>query len=146
VTDSRPPVDGPARLLAVVYGIFAISAGARSAYQIVTDFSAAPLAYTLSAVAALIYLLAALCFWRPSGRSWEVAVAALAVELAGVVLVGLLSVARDDLFPDQTVWSGFGVGYGFVPLILPIVGLLWLARDSTRRQFRGAPAADAPAP
>jgi hypothetical protein len=29
-------------------------------------------------------------------------------------------------FPDQTVWSLYGVGYGFVPLVLPVLGLLRL--------------------
>ncbi len=135
MSDARPNLDGPGRLLAVVYGIFAVSAGARSAFQISDDFSLAPLAYSLSAAAAAIYLLAAICFWRPSGRAWSLAVAALVIELVGVVSVGALSIARDDLFPDQTVWSQFGAGYGFVPLVLPIAGLAWLMRPATRREF-----------
>lgn len=141
----RPPRrttrDGPARLLAVVYGIFALSAGARSLFQIASDFSAAPLAYSLSAIAALIYLVAAACFWLPSEHAWRVALVALAVELVGVIAVGALSVAREDLFPDQTVWSNFGAGYGFVPVVLPIAGLLWLLRPGTRGTFtaRGEP-------
>ena len=126
---------GPGRLLAVVYTVFAIAAGARSLFQIITKFGDAPLAFTLSAAAAVIYLLAALCFRRPTGRSWRTAVVLLGVELAGVVAVGLLSVARDDLFPEPTVWSDFGVGYGFIPLVLPVVGLLWLSRPATRAQF-----------
>jgi len=31
-----------------------------------------------------------------------------------------------NAFPDATVWTGFGSGYGFVPLVLPFVGLWWL--------------------
>ena len=131
----RTPLDGPGRLLAVIYAIFAISAGARSAFQIANDFSLAPLAYCFSAAAAAIYLLAALCFWWPSARAWGVAVVALAVELVGVLAVGTLSLMREDLFPDQTVWSGFGAGYGFVPLVLPLAGLAWLMRPATRRTF-----------
>lgn len=126
---------GPGRLLAVVYTVFAIAAGARSLYQILTKFGDAPLAFTLSAAAAVIYLLAALCFRRPSGRSWRTAVALLGVELAGVILVGILSLVEDDWFPEPTVWSDFGIGYGFVPLVLPVAGLLWLARPATRAQF-----------
>lgn len=135
MSNAGRPLDGPSRLFAVVYGVFAISAGARSIFQIAGDFSVAPLAYTLSALAALIYLLAAYCFWRPSGRAWGLAVAALVVEIVGVLAVGALSLAREDLFPDQTVWSGFGIGYGFIPLVLPIAGLTWLMRPATRRQF-----------
>jgi hypothetical protein len=28
------------------------------------------------------------------------------------------------------VWSDFGIGYGFVPVVLPILGLLWLRGKS----------------
>lgn len=138
---SGPRVDGPSRLLAVVYAIFALSAGARSGFQIATDLASAPLAYLLSAAAAAVYLLAALCFWRPSGRSWSLAIIALAIELVGVLAVGALSLAQPDLFPEATVWSGFGAGYGFVPLALPLVGLVWLFRPSTRATFMRATSA-----
>jgi hypothetical protein len=134
---SGPPrrARGPAGLLAAVYTVFAIAAGARSLYQIATKFDEAPVAYLLSAAAALIYLFAARCFARPSAASWRAAVAALGVELAGVLLVGALSLWRDDLFPDATVWSDFGAGYGFIPLVLPVAGLAWLLRPATRAQF-----------
>lgn len=129
---------GPASLLAAVYLLFAIAAGARSLFQLATKFDEAPLAYLLSLAAALIYLFAARCFARPSAASWRGAVTALGIELAGVLLVGVLSLVRDDLFPDATVWSDFGVGYGFIPLVLPVVGLVWLLRPGTRAQFSAA--------
>ena len=31
-------------------------------------------------------------------------------------------------FPDRTVWSHYGSGYGFMPLVLPFVGLWWIHR------------------
>jgi hypothetical protein len=43
-----------------------------------------------------------------------------------VLLIGTLTLFDRSLFPDATVWSDFGRGYGFVPLALPILGLLWL--------------------
>jgi hypothetical protein len=44
-------------------------------------------------------------------------------ELVGVLVVGTLTVVVDGLFPDQTVWSTYGSGYGFIPLVLPVLGL-----------------------
>ena len=58
---------------------------------------------------------------------------AISIELVGVVVTGLLSIFDDGLFPDQTVWSGFGEGYGFVPLVLPLIGLWWLRRTHIAR-------------
>lgn len=118
------------QVLVAVYAVFAIAAGARSAVQLTTEFEAAPLAYSLSAVAAAIYLVATLALRRTSERARRVAITACAVEAVGVVVVGTLSLMRQDLFPDQTVWSDYGIGYGFVPLVLPFVGLWWLRRRS----------------
>ncbi|GII98061.1 hypothetical protein CLV28_1513 [Sediminihabitans luteus] len=119
---------GFGRLLVAVYGVFAISAGARAGYELVTKFSDAPLAYSLSAFAALVYVVATVALARGRGVWRTVAWVAVAVELAGVLSVGTLSVADAAAFPDSTVWSAFGAGYGYVPLVLPFVGLWWLWR------------------
>jgi hypothetical protein len=121
------------RVLATVYALFALAAGARSAVQIGARFGEAPLAYALSAVAALVYLVLAVAIDRPGPAARRVALGACAIELGGVLAVGALSVARPDLFPDETVWSSFGAGYGFVPLILPLCGLAWLLGAGSSR-------------
>jgi hypothetical protein len=119
---------GPGRLLIAVYAVFAISATARAGYQILTKFSEAPVAYLLSAFAAVVYLVATVSLAK-SGRTWfKVSVAAVLVELVGVLVVGALSVFDSVNFPHETVWSLFGRGYAFIPLLLPILGLLWLYR------------------
>lgn len=121
---------GPGRLLVAVYAVFALAAGARASVQIATKFSDAPVAYALSAFAAAVYVLATVALARGGRTSFRVAVAACATELAGVLVVGTLSIADSAAFPDETVWSGYGRGYGFVPLVLPVVGLLWLRRTA----------------
>jgi cytochrome bd-type quinol oxidase subunit 2 len=115
-------------VLVAVYGVFALSATARSAYQIVTKFHEAPLAYLLSALAAVVYIVATVSLARGDAISRRVATVAISVELVGVLVVGAVGVAFPDAFPDAAVWSGFGSGYGFVPLVLPFVGLWWLYR------------------
>jgi hypothetical protein len=117
---------GPGRVLVFLYGLFALAAGARAGVQIATKFHEAPLAYLLSAVAAVIYLIATIGFIRGGRGGRRVAMACLVVELLGVLTVGTLSVLDPAAFPDATVWSGYGRGYGFVPLALPVLGLLWL--------------------
>ena len=81
----------------------------------------------MSAVAAAVYILATWCLAR-GGRWVRVGIYACAVELVGVLVVGTVSYVASDLFPDKTVWSHFGQGYGFVPLVLPVLGLLWFRR------------------
>src|SRR4051812_21439523 len=121
---------GAARLLVAVYAVFALAAGSRAAVQLATRFDEAPLAYLLSALAAVVYLVATVALARgPAGR--RVALVAISVELVGVLVVGTLSLVDAEAFPDETVWSGYGRGYGFVPLVLPVVGLVFLLRHRT---------------
>lgn len=123
-TDAKS--SGFGRLIIVVYAVFSLSAGVRSLYQLATEFSLAPLAIVLSTVSALIYVLATVALARSGPRWHRVASLAVGAEAVGVVAVGLLSVAAPELFPKASVWSHFGAGYGYVPLVLPFVGLLWL--------------------
>ena len=133
-TSQRPrrTSSGPGRLLVLVYGIFALSATARAAVQIATKFSEAPVAYLLSAVAAVVYVCATVGLARSGPGARRLATTAVTVELVGVLVVGTISLAQPDDFPDATVWSGYGEGYGFVPLVLPVLGLLWLRHTRER--------------
>ncbi|MEO3814554.1 hypothetical protein ABGB17_36620 [Sphaerisporangium sp. B11E5] len=120
-----PVSTGPGRVLVAVYGLFALAAGARAAVQLSTRFAEAPLAYVLSALAAAVYVVLTVALARGARRT---ALAACAVELAGVLVVGTLSVFDPAAFPHATVWSGYGSGYGFIPLVLPVIGLFWILR------------------
>jgi hypothetical protein len=128
MTDPAATKHGPGRILIAVYGVFALAATARAGVQIATKFGDAPIAYLLSAVAAVIYCAATFALAKATVVSRKVATAAIAIELIGVIGVGAFSYAVPDDFPDATVWSHFGQGYGFVPLVLPVLGLLWLRR------------------
>jgi len=124
---TRRALGGPGVVLVVVYGLLALAATGRSVLQILGYYDRAPLAYTLSALAAVVYLLATWCLVR-GGRWVRIGVWACTIELVGVLVVGTASFLVPDAFPDKTVWSHFGQGYGFVPLVLPVLGLLWFRK------------------
>lgn len=136
------PNTGVGRVLVAVYGVLAIGATGRSVFQILDRFDEAPVAYSLSAVAAVVYILATLALalgWR------RLALLTIGFELVGVLVVGTISVAAphvlglaalDPFGRQATVWSAFGAGYLLIPLVLPVLGLLWLRR-------RPVPAAEA---
>lgn len=116
---------GPGRLIVAVYAVLALAATGRSVLQISEYFGRAPVAYLLSALAAVIYVVATFALATDRRR---LAVVACSIELVGVLLVGAASYVLTTAFPDKTVWSHFGSGYGYVPLVLPVVGLWWLRR------------------
>ncbi|MER6215890.1 MULTISPECIES: hypothetical protein [unclassified Streptomyces] len=119
-------VSGPGLLLVWLYGVMVVGAVSRSVFQISTDFDRAPLAYSLSATAALVYAFITYSLVRGGDRARRAALVCCAAELAGVLAVGAWTLIRPEAFPDSTVWSDFGMGYLFIPVVLPVTGMLWL--------------------
>ncbi|GIG55507.1 hypothetical protein [Demequina activiva] len=114
-------------LLIVAYAVLGLAATGRSVVQISTRLSEAPLPYLLSGASAILYVLIAIALWRGWRR---VAIVGTTVELVGVIVVGALGYLAPDLWPDETVWTGFGSAYGWVPLALPVIALVVLVRGS----------------
>ncbi|GAA4769518.1 membrane protein [Citricoccus nitrophenolicus] len=123
---------GLGRILVMVYAVFALSSFARSMYQILVHFDDAPLAYLLSGFAAAVYIVATLSLARSGRTAWFVSLVAVGIELLGVVGIGLWTVLDPQLFAEDTVWSRFGSGYGYIPLVLPIIGMAWLLAHRPR--------------
>lgn len=116
---------GLGRVLVTVYIVLAIAATSRSLYQIIVKFDEAPVAYALSAAAGAVYIVAGVALikrWR--ALAWG----ALGFELLGVLVVGTLSLTHPEMFGHETVWSQYGSGYLWVPLALPVLGMMWLRR------------------
>ncbi|GAA4907053.1 hypothetical protein [Streptomonospora salina] len=128
---------GPGRVLVAVYAVFAVAAASRAAVQILTRFGEAPLAYTLSALAAAVYVVAMIGLIGGGRTQMRVAAVSCTVELVGVLAVGAFSLLDPAAFPDDTVWSRFGSGYLFIPLVLPVLGLWWVRRVGRSRAADG---------
>ncbi|MDX3092998.1 hypothetical protein PV703_13475 [Streptomyces sp. ME01-24h] len=125
---------GPGRLLLSLYGVFTVAALSRAVVQISMEFHEAPLAYLLSLLAGLVYAVITVALWRGGEGARKVALASCALELCGVLTVGTLTLVDAGAFPDQTVWSDYGMGYLFLPVVVPVTGLLWLRRKALPQQ------------
>ena len=136
--DDTPPT-GPRRVLIALYAVFALAATARGIVQIATKFDEAPVAYLLSLFSGLVYIAATVGLVTDRRWSRPLAWAAVGTEMVGVVTIGLASIFDSTAFPHDTVWSRFGAGYGYVPIILPVLGLMWLWQ--TRPQQKESTAA-----
>lgn len=130
------PATGFGRLLVFFYGIFTLSAGVRAYYQITHRFAEAPLSISLSALSALIYLVATIAMSRKGQNAWKISQVAVGIEMAGVLLIGIFSYLQPQHFALASVWSHFGSGYYCVPLVLPMVGLWWLNKTRPGKTAR----------
>jgi len=116
---------GVGNLVIAIYGVFALSATVRASYQLLRKYEDAPIAYWLSLLSAVVYVIATFALAR---SNFKIAKYTLIFELVGVLAVGSLSLLAPALFAHPTVWSFFGIGYGFIPLLLPVFGLWWISR------------------
>jgi hypothetical protein len=139
-----PGGSGAGRVLVALYGTFALAAGARAAVQLSTKFAEAPLAYLLSAFSAVVYIVALVGLVRGGRAGRRMAFVAISIELVGVLVVGTFTLADRAAFPDETVWSAYGRGYGFVPLVLPVLGLLLLRRTAQKSPPKSPPTSPPP--
>ncbi|MEU5511061.1 hypothetical protein [Streptomyces fungicidicus] len=121
-------IGGPGLLLVWLYGVMVVGAVSRSAYQIATEFDRAPLAYTLSALAGLVYGFITYTLVRGGETARRAALVCCAAELVGVLTVGTWTLVEPSAFPDATVWSDYGMGYLFIPVLLPLTAVYWLRR------------------
>ncbi|MCX3289357.1 hypothetical protein OR263_22075 [Streptomyces sp. NEAU-H22] len=128
----RRLISGPGTLLVWLYGVMVVGAVSRSAYQIATEFDRAPLAYSLSAVAGVVYGFITYTLVRGGETARRVALACCVAELVGVVTVGTWTLVEPSAFPDATVWSDFGMGYLFIPVILPVSAIYWLRKGAPK--------------
>ncbi|MEU3839817.1 hypothetical protein AB0E88_07265 [Streptomyces sp. NPDC028635] len=122
-------ISGPGMLLVWLYGVMVVGAVSRSVYQIATEFDRAPLAYSLSAVAGVVYGFITYSLVRGGERARRAALWCCAAELAGVLTVGTWTLVEPSAFPDATVWSDYGMGYIFIPVLLPLSAIYWLRRS-----------------
>ncbi len=151
--DEAPPT-GPRRVLIALYAVFALAATARGVVQILVQYDEAPLAYVLSLFSGIVYIAATVGLVTHRRWSRPLAWAAVGTEMVGVVTIGIASIVDSAAFPKDTVWSRFGAGYGYVPIILPVLGLMWLwqTRGSDRsgvpasRSDESQPGPDGPPP
>ncbi|EHN77431.1 integral membrane protein [Streptomyces coelicoflavus ZG0656] len=124
-------IGGPGILLVWLYGVMVVGAVSRSVYQIATELDRAPLAYSLSAVAGVVYGFITYTLVRGGERARRAALVCCAAELVGVLTVGTWTLVDPSAFPDATVWSDYGMGYLFIPVLLPLSALYWLRRART---------------
>jgi hypothetical protein len=124
-------ISGPGTLLVWLYGVMVVGAVSRSAYQIATEFDRAPLAYSLSAVAGVVYGFITYTLVRGGETARKAALVCCAAELVGVLTVGTWTLVDRSAFPDATVWSDYGMGYVFIPVLLPVSAIYWLRKART---------------
>ena len=104
----------------------------RSTRRTLAPRSAARKGFTLIELLIVVVIIGILAAVAIGRRQRRLALVAVWIELVGVIGIGLFTLLAPQDFADDTVWTDFGIGYGLFPLILPVLGLLWLFRSTDR--------------
>jgi hypothetical protein len=134
-SDRVTSVRGASDVLGFFYALWSFSALGRSSWEYLFKQNVATYVPAhLSTFVGVLYIIIIVGLRRRTPRWWWATLALLIVELAGVLIVGTIDVVWQP-FPYATVWSKYGIGYFFMPLVLPFVGLAYLLRQETRAAY-----------
>lgn len=126
LTDARRPARGWGRLLVAVFAVFGVVVLAPAVGALARAEDGAGPA-SLDVLSALGYLVLAACVAHNGRRVRMVGWVALATEAVGLVTVSLLG-------PETaTAWSGWGSAWGYLPVVLPLVGAAQMWLNDPRR-------------
>jgi hypothetical protein len=126
---------GASDVLGFFYALWSFSALGRSSWEYLFKQNVATYVPAhLSTFVGVLYIFIIVGLRRRSPSWWWITLALLVVELAGVLIVGTIDVVWQP-FPYATVWSKYGIGYFFMPLVLPFVGLAYMLKKQTRAAY-----------
>lgn len=133
VADTRPRSLGLGRVVMVLFWAFGVWTTVMGVIDLL-HVGDGPLGSAIvSVLAGVVYLVAALGITHNGRRMRIIGWAAMVVCAVGPLLVGLLGLGIPELWATRSTWSAFGAHYSFIPLVLPVIGLVWLWWSNPRR-------------
>ena len=133
VKDDRRPSWGLGRVVMVIFWAFGVWTTANAIIDLF-HLDDEPLGPALTALlAGLVYLLAALGITHNGKRMRILGWTTVTLELIGPLMVGMMSVGISQLSVSRSAWANCGADYYYLPLIIPIIGLIWLWWSNPRR-------------
>lgn len=133
IRDRRGPSRGWGRIIIAALWIFA----AVVTYTAIADFftlsSHALGPRLVSVIAALGYIVAAVSLTHNGRRMRVLAWTAIGFEITGVIVTGLIGMEVKEIGEIRNIWANFGAQYGFLPMLVPLVSLVWLWWSNPRR-------------
>ncbi len=133
VRDQRPPSLGLGRIIIALFWVL----GAWIFVTAILDLFHAqgqPWGPRIVALLAGVdYLIAATALTHNGRRMRLVGWATITLSIAIPVILWVASLGLDELNSARSAWTGFGVDFYYAPLIVSVIGLVWMWRSNPRR-------------
>lgn len=133
VADDRPRSLGLGRIVLAVYWIFGLVTSAIAVVDLVNHGQGALGPRFVSLLGGLVYLVAAAALTHNGRRMRVVGWSCVVVELLGPIIVGLVGLGIPEVSGARSVWADFGADFWYLPIAIPVVGLVWLWWSDPRR-------------
>ena len=133
VQDDRGPSWGLGRIVMLIFWLFGLFTTIPAVIYLIRE-TQMPIGPRLVAVlAGVTYLLVALGITHNGKKMRIMAWAALVASLVGPFVMGLFELGIEQVSAVPSAWARFGAYYWYVPLVLPVIGLVWMWRSNPRR-------------
>ncbi len=133
VKDDRRPSWGLGRIVMAIFWIFGLLTTVPAVIDLIRDVNS-PIGPRLVAVlAGAIYLVIAVGITHNGRKMRLISWAAMIAAFVGPYIMGLFELGVEPVSEVSSAWSHFGAQYWYVPLVLPLVGFVWMWRSNPRR-------------
>ena len=134
VGDDRPVSLGLGRVVMALFWVMAVVSVLSGTWYLIRE-SAVPIGPRLIAfLAGFVYLAVALGLTHNGRKMRLVAGGGLIISLVAPIIMGLLELGMPATLPSvPSPWANFGADYYYLPLILSVVGLVWMWLSDPRR-------------
>lgn len=134
VADNRTPSLGLGRLVMALFWVFGVIVTLISVKNLAGD-SEAPLGPRFVALlASAVYVIAAVGLTHNGRRMRVIAWASLVISLVGPLIVGVGALGLPSEYSlSFSPWAQFGTTYWGLPLVIPLVGMVWMWWSDPRR-------------
>lgn len=87
----------------------------------------------LALVAGVVYLLAALALTHNGRRMRIIGWACIGATIAAPILFAVAGVGLPQLAEPRSAWTGFGSDFFYLPLLVSVIGCVWMWYSNPRR-------------
>ena len=84
-------------------------------------------------LAGIDYLVAATALTHNGRRMRVVGWVTIALSIAIPIILWVASLGLDELNSARSAWTGLGADFSYLPLVVSIIGLIWMWRSNPRR-------------
>ena len=131
--DKRPPSLGLGRIIIALFWVLGVWIFATAIIDLCHGQGKPWGPQLVALLAGVDYLVAATALTHNGRRMRMVGWVSIALSIAVPIGLWVASLGLDELNSARSAWTGMGVDFYYIPLVVSLIGIVWMWRSNPRR-------------